>query len=169
MSRVRCQAVLCSVLGLAACAPPNTLQGSLSELTPLTFEKVSVQVSSSILVLQYQHTPPGGGQAIPFQLVLTPPPGQALAAGTKIDLAQMGTNEMPVAVCSREAPMDPRHNLPPIKVGELDLTSNYSVGATASGEFHILFGEGGDVGEGRTVDGTFSVAATAPDSQGNSP
>jgi hypothetical protein len=166
MSPIRLAGLLASV---AACSPPNTLQGSLGELVDLTFEKVEVQASSNLLLIQYQHTPHGGGLEVPFQLELTPPPGQPLADGVQLDLSKTDADGNPLVSTSREAPNDPRHTLPPIKLGTLTLTSNFAPGSTASGQFHILFGTGGDVGEGRTVDGTFSVTAQAPSNQGSNP
>ncbi len=166
MSPARLALLLVSAAG---CSPPNTLQGSLGELVSLSFEKVEVQASSPLLLIQYQHTPTGGGLEVPFQLELTPPPGQPLANGVQLDLSLKDADGTPRVSTSREATNDPRHTLPPIKFGALTLTSNFAPGATASGQFHILFGAGGDVGEGRTVDGTFSVIAQAPTNQGSNP
>ena len=153
----------------AACSPPNTLQGSLSELVDLTFEKVEVQVSPNLLLIQFQHSPKGGGLEIPFQMELTPPPGKALANGVVLDLSKIDGNGNPETRCSREATNDPRHTLPPVKIGSLTLATDFAPGDTAAGEFHILFGTGGDVGEGRTLNGTFSVQAVAPSNQGSNP
>jgi hypothetical protein len=163
-------ALATALLGLAACAaPPDTLQGSLDEVAPLAFQTVAVRVNPSILVVEYQFVPKGGGAEVPLKMVVTPPDGVPLANGVKINLAEFDVDGNPRAVCSRSAADDPRTRLPPIKLGELDLTSNFAPGSTATGTFHILFGEGGDIGEGRTVDGTFSVTASDPNPDGNNP
>ncbi len=159
------------VLSLTAgcAAPPNSLEGSLGALVNLTFQKEEVQVSSSILLIQYQYTPGGGGLEIPFQLEMTPPAGAALAEGTVLDLTGLKPDGTPIVSCTRAFTNDPRTELPPIKNGKLTLTSNFAIGAVASGTFDILFGEGGDVGEGTTLNGTFSTVAVAPTNQGSNP
>ena len=80
-----------------------------------------------------------------------------LDQGLDVDLTSTLLDGSLRTSCLRSVGQDPRRNLPLIQRGDLVLDSNVNLDQTASGHFHILFGQGGELGEGRTVDGTFSA------------
>jgi hypothetical protein len=145
------------LLLLAGCPQAaNSLTGSLGEVAPLDFTTVAVRASDTALVVEYQKVPQGGTADIIFKLVINPVNLQ-LNQGLSIDLAELLADGSSRANCIRAVTNDPRRVFPPIKHGELILDSDVNIGKTASGHFNLLFGEGGDLGEGRTVEGTFSA------------
>jgi hypothetical protein len=144
-------------LGLASCGQPdNSLQGSMNEVAPLTFTTTVVRANSNALVVEYQNFPKGGGNDVTFKMVIDIA-NLTLVKNLPIDLSERLQDGNYRATFSRAVGTDPRRNLPTVKLGELDLDSDIIVGAQARGHFHILFAEGGQVGEGRTVEGTFSA------------
>jgi hypothetical protein len=164
-----CGAALVSALGLWGCGSgSNSLTGSLDEVAPLEFEAVVVRASNNVLVLEYDGFPQGttgdadggsggaGGTDVVFKMAVNIQ-GLKLDNGLDVDLTSRLDDGSPRVACTRAVGDDPRRELPPIQMGNLILDSDVNIGQNASGHFHILFGEGGQVGEGRTVNGTFSA------------
>lgn len=154
-------------LGLCGCSqPPNSLTGSLDEIASLQFDSTVVRASPDVLVVEYDRFPQGGagdagaggGTDIPFKMSVKIT-GLQLNKDLTIDLTSATADGLARTSCVRSVSNDPRRDLPPIKRGELVLDSDVNIGKVATGHFHILFGEGGQIGEGRTVDGTFSAPA----------
>lgn len=168
MSR-RVAIALAAAVGLAGCnGPANALTGSLDEVAPLQFDTVVVRASPGVLVLEYDRFPQGGaadgglsaagGTEVVFKMTVLIA-GLQLNKGLTIDLTSTTPDGTPRTSCGRAVGTDPRRDLPPITRGTLVLDSDVNLGAQAQGHFNILFGEGGQIGEGRTVDGSFSAPA----------
>lgn len=167
---------LLAALGLAACGLDNSLGGSLSEVFPLDLSRVEVaqnhealqvtyfrnrgvfldvvaRVSVSLQAADADGNPllaPDGGIAT---LVLEP--------GTRLDLAgRSPTGQLRCAVTHAPGG-EPVRNLPPIKKGDFVVDEGGAVGEPMRGNFSMLFEqEGGDVGFGRTLYGTFATKQT---------
>lgn len=147
----------------------NTLTGSLDEISPLTFDAVIVRASPDVLVVEYDNHPLGsvdggatGGTDVTFKMAINID-GFQLNKGLDIDLTSSLNDGTPRVACTRAVGQDPRRDLPPIERGDLVLDSNVNYDQTTSGHFHVLFAEGGQIGEGRTVDGTFSATVQNAD------
>ena len=158
-----------ALLGLCACGKPeNSLVGSVDELASLQFDSVVVRADGDVLVIEYDRHPNGlvsdGGVAggtdgfdVAFKMTVLIN-GLTLSQGLDIDLTSHLADGTARVACSRSQTDDPRRAFPPIKRGDLVLDSSVNYDQVAVGHFDILFDEGGDVGEGRTVTGTFSAA-----------
>lgn len=167
-------AVVASGALLGGCAgAPNSLSGSLDEVAPLHVDTTQVRASPEVLVVEYDAFPQGdrdggasGGTDVVFKLVVDIG-GLQLNKDLAIDLASVLPDGTPRVTASRAVGQDPRRDLPRIKRGQLVLESDVNVGQVASGNFHLLFAEGGQVGEGRTVEGHFQapVADANPGAQ----
>jgi hypothetical protein len=153
-------------LGLSSCLLPNSLGGSLGEVFPLDLSTVDVHQNLEALQVTYyrnrgvfldvvvrvsislqdEGVAPDGG--VPT-LVLKP--------GTKLDLkGESPTGELRCAITHAPGG-EPVRSLPRIKRGDLVITEGGEIGKSIKGNFSVLFEqEGGDVGFGRTLVGTFS-------------
>ncbi|MBS2031325.1 MAG: hypothetical protein JST54_25725 [Deltaproteobacteria bacterium] len=147
----------------------NSLTGSLDEISPLTFDSVVVRASPDVLVVEYDNHPLGtvdggasGGTDVAFKIAINID-GLTLNKGLDIDLTSALNDGTPRVACTRAVGQDPRRDLPPVARGDLVLDSDVNYDANASGHFHVLFAEGGQIGEGRTVDGTFSAVVQNAD------
>ena len=154
-------------LCLASCGQDNSLSGSLSEVFPLDLSTVEVNQNLEALQITYyrnrgvfldvvvrvsvslqdEGVAPDGGV-----------PTIALKAGKKLELGgESPTGQQRCAV--NHAPGgEPVRSLPRVKKGDIVITEGGKIGQAMKGNFSMLFEqEGGDVGFGRTLVGTFAV------------
>jgi hypothetical protein len=150
--------VASAALTLAGCSSSNQLDGSLTQLTSLSFTTVQValQVSPPLLVLTYKE-PKGAGFDVPFTLSVevTKPP---IAQGTVFQLSGSDSSGNAVAVASRSVTGDTRV-FPAIKMGTLTIDQAISVGKQGAGHFFLVFDYQNDssLGQGQTVEGSFQA------------
>jgi len=158
--------VIPSVLGVLslpvaflACAPANSLQGSMEDQTSLAFTGVAVKLQGASLVIQYQDFIDGGGN-IPFELTYNTG-GIPLDAGRTLLLDAGTPSGRPRAVASRTVVGDNR-TFSPIDRGYLTLGGPVVVDEKASGSFFAVFTyqTDGSLGSGRTVYGNFDAKVT---------
>lgn len=153
---------------LASCSSDNSLGGSLSEIFPLDLSRVEVAQNPEALQITYfrnrgvfldvvvrvsvslqdEGVAPDGG--VPT-IELTP--------GKRLDLAgESPTGQLRCAVTHAPGG-EPVRSLPRVKKGDLEIIEGGQIGESIKGNFSMLFeAEGGDVGFGRTLVGTFSAA-----------
>ncbi len=163
MTRRALLLLLASGFGLS-CAPPNTLEGSLSDEMSLGFTSVSIQSTTGAISLAYQTTIPGASGLDTIFEIIADTSGVTLGSkGGSINLAQTLPDGLPRGTFTRAVHNDPRSVFPPIVRGTLTFDQNPTVGAKVTGSFDVLFGESGvsDIGSGRTVIGTFSATVEA--------
>ena len=163
---------LAASLALPACGGPNQLTGSLDAVAPLQFDAVTVRVDPHVLAVEFDRSAVSdvavadGGQAagadVAFKMAVNID-GLQLDQGLSVDLAAPLEDGRVRASCTRAVGTDPRRDLPPIKRGTLVLDANVNYDQVATGHFHILFDMGGDIGEGRTVNGRFRAVAQNAD------
>jgi hypothetical protein len=160
-----------SLVGLAAvllssCGLDNSLGGSLGEVFPLEISRVEVQKNDEAMQITYLHnrgvfldvvvrvsvsmidegTAPDGGV-----------PSFELKPGQRIALEGSAPNGAFRTAVTHAPGGEPVRNLPRVKKGDLVITSGGAIGEVTKGNFSMLFEqEGGDVGFGRTLTGTFS-------------
>lgn len=154
-------------LALSSCGADNSLSGSLSEIFPLDISRVEVAQNDEAMQVTYfrnrgvfldvvvrvsvslqdEGVAPDGGV-----------PTIALKAGKKLELqGESPTGSLRCAV-SHAPGGEPVRSLPRVKKGDLVITQGGTIGEKMAGNFSMLFEqEGGDVGFGRTLVGTFSV------------
>jgi len=152
---------LLALAGLAllapACASDNSLGGSVSELFPLDVSRVEVARNPEALQVSYYST---RGEYIDIVVRVTvATQGVDLQPGRKIDLAgeyQPGHQRTTVIHLAWGEPV---RNLPPVKSGDLVVSSGGNPGDATRGNFSMSFDQGGDIGAGRTLYGTFASFA----------
>lgn len=160
-------ALLAAALAAAALAgcepPPNTLEGSLTEVIDLGFTDVEVSVTGDdrqIIVGYWK--PHGEGRDIVFKLVADQRPSEVVP-GEAIDLSprEDGTAR---ATCTRSVGGDPIRTYAAIRSGTLRLSAIPALDRRVGGEFRVTLDEGGDAGKGRTAFGRFNVLQVKPGS-----
>ena len=156
-------AVLAAALavgGVPACEqPPNTLEGSLTEIIDLEFQSVEVSITEWQVIVGYW-TPHLEGRDIVFKLVANKRPNEVVP-GEAIELSprEDGTAR---ATCTRSVADDPIRTYAAIKSGTLVLDAIPVLDGAVGGEFRVTFDEGGDAGKGRTAFGRFRTLKVAP-------
>ena len=154
-------------LFLASCGLDNSLGGSLGEVFPLEISRVEVAQNDEAMQVTYyrnrgvfldvvvrvsvslqdEGVAPDGGV-----------PTIVLEAGKKLDLmGESPTGQLKCAV-SHAPGGEPTRSLPRVKKGDLEILQGGTIGEPMRGNFSMLFeAEGGDIGFGRTLLGTFAV------------
>ena len=151
-------ATLLSLLASTGCGV-NVLDGSLSEAYDLAFSDVKVQRGQQAMAVTYLAA--SGNETVAKLTVDLS--GVALSGGGSINLAEDYAPGHPRATVTRAMQNEPVLVLPQIDQGQLSLSAPPDPGNTISGSFHILFGQGGDLGAGRTLDGKFTALVEATD------
>jgi hypothetical protein len=152
-------ATLALPIALSACGPGNSLDGSMEDLTSLSFTGVAVKLQASSLVIQYQSFIDGGGN-IPFELTYNTS-GIPLDGGQTLLLDAGTASGLPRAVASRNVVGDIRA-FSPIDRGTLTLSTPVVVNQAVLGSFFVVFSyqTDGSLGSGRTVYGNFDATVT---------
>ncbi len=150
-----------ATVALAGCSPANQLQGSLSQLTSLSFTSVEValQITPPLLVVTYKEAV-GAGFDVPFELSLevTKPP---LTQGTVFQLGGADSSGNAVATATRSVTGDSRV-FPAIKMGTVTIDQEITVNKQGAGHFFLVFDYQNDssLGQGQTVEGSFQAVVT---------
>ena len=147
---------------LAACAPDDRLEGSVTPLLDLHYERVEARQSEdgkevAVRFLRMQ------GEAEDTVLKVTANlEGHALEPRLPIDLAQrVGNAEGPQrGSVSRSLLDEPTRDFPELARGGLIFHGYLTPGGRVSGELHLTFTNGTHVYSGRTLFGRFE--ATVP-------
>lgn len=141
----------------SGCASDNSLSGSVSELFPLDVSRVEVRRNTEAFQVSYYST---RGEDIDLVVRVTvATQGVDIQPGRKIDLAgeyQPGHLRTTVIHLAWGEPV---RNLPPVKSGDLVVSSGGNPGDATRGNFSMSFDQGGDIGAGRTLSGTFASTA----------
>ena len=154
-------------VGLSSCLLENSLGGSLGEVFPLDLSTVDVHQNDEALQVTYFRN-----RGVFLDVVVRVSislqdegvsadggvPTIELKPGKKLDLkGESQTGQLRCAVTHAPGG-EPVRSLPRIKRGDLVITEGGKIGEKMKGNFSVLFEqEGGDVGFGRTLVGTFST------------
>ena len=143
---------------LAACGPETGLSGSVSELFSLEVSRVEVRRNEQAFQVTYLRN--RGVFLDVVARVSVSLEGATLVPGKKIDLAgEYAPGHLRTTVATAPGG-EPVRQLPPVKKGDLVITSGGGVGQVTSGNFSMSFSDmGGDLGAGRTLAGTFKATA----------
>ena len=154
-------------LALTSCGLDNSLSGSLSEVFPLDLSKVEVaQNDEAMQVTYYRNRGVFLDVVVRVSISLQDEgvaadggvPTLVLKPGSKLALqGESPTGELRCAVTHAPGG-EPVRSLPRVKKGDLVITEGGAIGEKMKGNFSMLFeAEGGDLGYGRTLVGTFAV------------
>ncbi|WP_257453056.1 hypothetical protein [Archangium lipolyticum] len=145
---------------LMACAPAKVLEGSVTPLLDLSYERAEAQASETEVSVSFLR-PQGAGEDTLLK-VAAKLEGTTLEPRVAIDLAQrVGNTEGPQrGTVSRSVLDEPARQFPAIARGELVFDGYLDSGKKVTGELHITFTNGTDVYSGRTIFGRFE--ATVP-------
>ncbi|MFZ5441577.1 MAG: hypothetical protein ACOZQL_16340 [Myxococcota bacterium] len=165
MSR-RASIVVLGAVVLSSCALDNSLGGSLGEVFPLDISRVEVQKNDEALQITYLRN-----RGVFLDVVVRVSvsmadegssadggvPSLELKPGARIPLEGFAPTGVLRAAVTHAPGGEPVRNLPQVKKGDLFITEGGGIGEVTKGNFSMLFEqEGGDVGFGRTLSGTFS-------------
>lgn len=154
--RVALGAVAAAVV-LSACGADNSLGGSVSELFPLEISRVEVLRNEEAFQVSYYRN---RGADVDLVLRLSVAlEGVQLSPGKKIDLVGEYAPGHRRATVIHIAGGEPARILPPVKQGDLVITSGGEPDQDTRGNFSVSFEQSGDYGAGRTAYGSFAALA----------
>lgn len=139
------------LLGLGACTDP-ALDGSISEAFDLSFSSMRIVQSENALQIDYLRSE---GHEVVIRLVVVT---EGLDFSKEVQLGGEYRPGHARATVSRAVDGEPVRVLPPVSKGSLKLDHAPEIGKDLGGTFNLSFGQGGDVGSGRTLSGRFSAA-----------
>ena len=159
--------VVCAIgaLMLVGCSG-NSLQGSLEmDVTSLAFSSIVIEETSSTsgteVAVQYEdELDAGTGNNIVLSIIVNISDLNLTHGGT-IDLTQTLPDGTPRGQFSRSVSDDSR-TFPPIVHGSISFDQDPVLNAKVSGSFDVLWGQGGQLGNGETAYGNFSGVVTTP-------
>lgn len=144
-------------LSFCACGADNSLGGSVSELFPLDVSRVDVLRNEEALqVSYYRNNGPDVDLVLRLNVALQ---DVELKPGKKISLAGEYAPGHQRATVVHIGSGEPTRLLPPVKQGDLVITSGGEPDQDTRGNFSLSFDQSGDYGAGRTVYGNFSALA----------
>ncbi len=150
--------VLAAALFFSSCAVENGLGGSISEVFPLEVSRVEVYRNDEALQVTYYRNR-GVFLDVVVRLAVALKDVD-LKPGNKVVLEGEYAPFHPRASVTHAPGGEPVRSLPPVQKGELTLSGGGPVGTVTTGSFSMLFAaEGGDLGGGRTLNGSFNAVA----------
>lgn len=143
---------------LLGCGRDNQLSGSVGELFPLGVSRVEVQRNDEALVVSY-FANRGVNLDLVIRLSLATRDLELLPGG-RVDLAGEYAPGHQRTTVIHAPGGEPARALPPVKKGDLRLSAGGRPDELTRGDFSMLFeSTGGDLGQGRTLSGTFAGIA----------
>ncbi len=135
------------------------LDGSLSEAFDLTFQSQMIRRSPNAVQVSYLKSE---GRETVIQLTIATA-GLELKGGQEFDLGGEYAPGHPRAVVTRAVDGEPVRVLPPVARGRMVFDDPPDPGKKVGGSFNLSFGQGGDIGAGRTLNGTFDTNVEGTD------
>jgi hypothetical protein len=157
------------LLSLTRCSSPNSLNGSVSEMFPLTFNSVDIRSDSQAFVVTYYFTQAAQTITV-IQLHVETDGGINFSPGQSINLAGEVSPGRPRTSVLHFDPVSGQSAvvLPPVKRGSLSLSCGLQIGGQSCGSFDMSFVDDGTLGSNRTLgggfDGTLQNGEYPPDS-----
>jgi hypothetical protein len=146
------------LLGLPGCGG-NSLGGSISDAFDLNFSDIVIRRSTKAVQITYLRSE---GNEVVMRITVDLEDVDVTKGGS-VDLAEEYAPGHPRAAVSRAMNGEPVLQLPPVVQGTLTLSDDPAPGNSITGEFSARFGEGGDLGSGRTLNGKFSGVVEGTD------
>lgn len=140
---------------LAACAPENSLGGSLSEVIPLETSRVDVYRNDEALqVTYYRNRGVFVDVVIRISVSLA---GINFKPGVTIPLGGETSPNHPRTTVATAPGGEPVRLMPTVKHGDMHIRSGGEPGQVTRGDFSLQFGStGGDLGFDRNLNGNFA-------------
>lgn len=136
----------------------TTLSGSLGELFPLDVSRVEVRRNDFALQVTYMRN--RGVFLDVVARVAVSLEEVELTPGTRIPLEGRTTSGARRATVVHAPGGEPMRNLPDVEKGDLVVTEGGGIEEMTKGNFSMVFAqEGGDLGQGRTLVGSFAGVA----------
>lgn len=152
MTRLRAAALLV----LCACGADNALTGSLDAVIPLDVGHSEVFLNQEALQVTYFRNRGVFLDVVARVTVYVKDLNVTL--GKRIELGGEWRPGSPRTSVAHAPGGEPVRSLPRVKRGDLVLTEGLQIGKPVRGNFAMLFEtEGGDLGFGRTLNGTFAA------------
>ena len=139
-------ALLAAVLG---CSGGNALDGSIGEAFDLSFSTVELRRSPTAFQVTYLQSE--GREVVARITVAT----AGLDLGEPIELGGEYAPGHSRTTVTRAVDGSPVLVLPRVGSGSMELDALPAAGQVVSGDFSLSFAEGGDIGAGRTLSGSF--------------
>lgn len=131
------------------CSGGSTLDGSIGEAFDLSFSTVEIRRSATAFQVTYLQSE--GREVIARVTVAT----EGIDLAKPVELGGEYAPGHPRTTVSRAVDGEPLLVLPPVEAGTLELDGKAEAGQVVSGSFSVAFAEGGDIGAGRTLSGSF--------------
>lgn len=143
---------------VAGCIDDSVLQGSLSEIFPLTVSNESVMRNNEAFQVTYLANEPAGVDVVAqLQVSLS---GVAFLPGANVQLGGEYAPGHPRCTVIHHADGEAERALAPVAKGTLSLGAGGQPGQGTSGSFSLAFvNDGVSYGSGRTLLGTFNGIA----------
>jgi hypothetical protein len=155
MRRACAGALLLGGALLCGCGGDHVLEGSLTEVLDLKYQKVDVVRNPDDLAVRFL-MPQGAGDNVVLRLSVDLA-GTTLDANKPFDLASTGLQGNQRGSISRDVLDDPLTSFPQLVRGELTFDHAPLAGEAVSGDFRATFENGTELASGRTVFGTFEA------------
>ncbi len=139
------------LVGSAGCQQELVLDGSIAEAFDLGFSTIELRRNAKAIQISYLKS--SGHEVVMRVTYVTV--GVEVVAGKALDLGGEYEEGHPRTSVVRAVDGEPLRQLPPVAKGTISFESAPDIGKLVSGNFGCTFGEGGDVGSGRTLSGTF--------------
>lgn len=143
-----------AAVALAGACGPQQLEGSLSTLMDLKYQRMTASSSSDEMVVRFSR-PQGSGEDLVLQ-VSAKRTGLAPEA-LLFDLAEVTPQGTQRGALSRNVLNDPHRTFPSLLRGRLQFNRPLTVGQGVTGSFSVTFAEGTVYAAGRTVYGNFGA------------
>jgi hypothetical protein len=144
---------------LLSCGPDNGLSGSMSEVFPLDISRAEVARNGEALQITYFRN-----RGVFLDVVVRVSVAMSdvqLKLNAPIPLTGEATDGTLRCIVTHAPGGEPVRTLPRVKRGDLFLTAGGEPGELTRGNFSMSFeAEGGDLGFGRTLGGTFAGMAS---------
>ncbi len=158
--RVRAAVVGAACVLACACGPDNGLTGSMDAVIPLDVGRSEVFLNAEALQVTYYRN--RGVFLDVVARVTVYVKDLQVGVGKKIELAGEWRPGSPRTSVAHAPGGEPVRSFPRVKRGDLVLTEGVEIGKPVRGNFAMLFeSEGGDLGFGRTLNGTFAAKQVA--------
>ena len=156
MTTARSAALALLLVASSGCSN-RSLDGSLSDAFDLSFSSLDLRRSSTAFQVSYLRSE--GREVVARITVVT----EGLDMSSSFQLGGEYAAGHPRASVTRAMDREPLLVLPPVASGEMDAGEDPKPGKSISGDFSLVFGDGGDVGAGRTLYGNFEGTVLAAD------
>lgn len=152
---------LLGCLAGVGCAPAPTLDGSLTAVVDLTYERATLEPGQETLALRFLKAR-GDKWDTPLKVAVSVGDLGELTAGTVFDLAEELPGGGQRGSVTRNVLDDKNTSFPLLLRGRLKLDDDPSTAALVHGDVSLSFVQGNEVASGKAVFGSFAAEVVMP-------